>query len=232
MSSTAGTEPHYALKSDLARWSMVSKRPKSDRRLAWVNSVCLLFLVIGLVGARPKLPGPLKVAAQEESAPVIVEALPPPAPETVQPQQAPDVQPSEAPKLPLVVLETPAVNFSVPTIGTLVAPSALEQAPPPSALHAVESASAGPTAIFDTGSGGDRREPPYPELALQLGQQGSVVLLLTADEAGLVTKAELKESSGSAILDHATLDFVKRHWLLPSGSGGRLFEARISYKLQ
>ena len=37
-----------------------------------------------------------------------------------------------------------------------------------------------------TGQGGERPAPPYPQMAQQFGQQGTVELLLTADEAGLV----------------------------------------------
>ena len=68
-------------------------------------------------------------------------------------------------------------------------------------------------------------------MAKQLGQQGTVVLLLTADEAGVLTAVEVKESSGSSILDHAAADFVRRHWTVSPGTRGRLFQARIDYKL-
>src|ERR1700744_5561584 len=88
------TSAHYELKSDLARWSLVSKRSQSDRRLAWVNSTCLLFLLIGVAGARTRPPLPKTVAPSQEAAPLIFEPLPPPptetqqAPEQSQPQQA------------------------------------------------------------------------------------------------------------------------------------------------
>ncbi len=68
-------------------------------------------------------------------------------------------------------------------------------------------------------------------MAEQLGQQGAVVLLLTADEAGVIISVEVKESSGSSILDRAAADFVKRHWTVSPGARGRLFQARIDYKL-
>ena len=58
------------------------------------------------------------------------------------------------------------------------------------------------------------------------------MLLLTVDDSGLVQSISLKESSGSAILDHSALEFVKRHWIVPPGRGGRVFQATISYQIK
>src|SRR5581483_6518200 len=125
----------YELKSDLARWSLPSRRSQSDRRLAWVNSTCLLFLIIGLAGARTHPPPPKPLAPLEEAAPVIFEPLPPPPTET---QQASEQNESEKPAAPVVVVvpNSPAVNFSVPTVGTLLAPTPMAQPPPADVLRA------------------------------------------------------------------------------------------------
>ena len=85
--------------------------------------------------------------------------------------------------------------------------------------------------IETTGKGGDRPEPQYPPLALQMGQQGRVVISLTVDEAGRIVDASVKESSGFPILDRNALDSVKRHWVFPPGPANRLFEAPINYIL-
>jgi outer membrane biosynthesis protein TonB len=42
----------------------------------------------------------------------------------------------------------------------------------------------------------------------------------------------VKESSAFPILDRATVDFIKRHWHLPPGTGNQLFQTSIIYKLQ
>src|SRR5262249_45683683 len=89
-----------------------------------------------------------------------------------------------------------------------------------------------PRTIGSTGRGGDRPQPPYPEMALKFGQQGTVTLLLTVDESGLVVSATVKESSGSPLLDHNASHFIKKHWIVPPGEGGRLFLATITYKIQ
>ena len=67
-------------------------------------------------------------------------------------------------------------------------------------------------------------------MAQDLGLQGSVELLLTADGAGVINSAKINQSSGSTILDTAAAHFVKRHWTFP-GRGRTAFQAKITYKL-
>jgi TonB family protein len=229
----------YRLKSELARVCLPAPHAHDQRNLAWTNSICLVFLLIGLVGFRPKPPPPIAIKPLEEAQPVIIEALPPPPPAAVEqpadnPLEKPDTPP---PRVVLVTRESPAIKFSVPTPGgTLVVPEALAVAPPapisePQATAPPRPEPVQPSRLENTGKGGDRPKPDYPRMAEQLGQQGTVVLLLTADEAGVIIAVELKESSGSSILDHAAADFVKKHWTVPQGGRGRLFQARIDYKL-
>jgi protein TonB len=226
----------YRLKSELARVCLPAPHAHEQRNLAWTNSICLMFLVIGLVGFRPAPPQPIVVKPLEEAQPVIIEA-PPPPPATVElkPEDNPPVEPEAAPpRMVVVTRESPAIRFSVPTVGNLVVPNALAVAPPaaPAQLAAPpRAAPPQPSPLNNTGTGGDRPKPDYPNMALELGQQGSVVLLLTADEAGVIIAVEVKTSSGSSILDRAAADFVKKHWTVSQGGRGRLFQARIDYKL-
>ena len=86
--------------------------------------------------------------------------------------------------------------------------------------------------LNNTGAGGDRPEPPYPPIARETGEQGTVKLLLGGDAAGNIISVDVKESSGFPVLDRATVDFIKHHWRLPAGDGNRLFETSITYLLQ
>ena len=43
--------PAYELKDDLARLCLPSASRDVNLKLAWVNSVCILFLLIGIAGA-------------------------------------------------------------------------------------------------------------------------------------------------------------------------------------
>ena len=85
--------------------------------------------------------------------------------------------------------------------------------------------------LNNTGAGGERPEPPYPPIARETGEQGTVKLLLGGDAAGNIISVEVKESSGFPVLDRATVDFIKGHWRLPTGTGNRLFETSITYQL-
>ncbi|MGA9453670.1 MAG: TonB family protein [Verrucomicrobiia bacterium] len=218
------TLPGYELKDELARLCLSTARREPERKLAWMNSICILFLLIGIVGARRGIIAIKPVPSIREEVPVVVQP-------TVLPPQAIAQKPEQAeqnnqPRVLVALPNAPNINFGVPTVGTLVVPAALASAPPPppAPLHI--------GSLFNTGAGGERPEPPYPPIALQTGEQGTISLLLTGDDAGNVISVDVKESSGFPVLDHATVDFIKRHWRLPTESATRLFQTSITYKLQ
>jgi len=215
------------------RFCLPTPKGDAERNLAWVNSICILFLLIGLFGsktARVRILLPPKI---EEAVPVIVEPLPPP-PETAAPEQKQqnEQDKQDVPQVVVVTPDSPAINFAVPTIGNLVVPNAVAVAPPLRPMNPVASLRTAPVVLDTTGNGGERPQPPYPKMALESGQQGSVLLQMTVDDAGLIQDIEVKQSSGSSILDRSALDFVKRHWIVPPGKGTRAYEATIIYQLK
>jgi protein TonB len=135
---------------------------------------------------------------------------------------------NEQPRVMVVLPTAPNVNFSVPTIGTLTTSASLASAPPLNPLE--PSAQIGN--IGNTGAGGERPQPPYPQLAIQSGEQGTIVLLLNSDTGGNAVSITVKESSGFPFLDHATVEFIKNHWHLPTDTGTRVFQTSVTYKLQ
>jgi TonB family protein len=216
------TSPGYELKDELARLCLTTARREPERKLAWVNSVCILFLLIGVFGARQGVIAIKPVPPIREAVPVVVQpTVLPPQPVAPKPQQA---QQNNQPLVRVALPNAPNVNFGIPTAGTLVVPAALAAPPQPAPVRI--------GSVSNTGAGGERPEPPYPPIALQTGEQGTVVLVLTGDDAGNVVSVEVKESSGFPVLDHATVDFIKRHWRLPTDTGARLFQTSITYKLQ
>src|ERR1039458_1599890 len=68
----------YELSSVLARIGLHAVEADPDRKLAWVNSVCILFLLIGIVGSRPASIRIKPLPPLEEVNAAIVEPLPPP----------------------------------------------------------------------------------------------------------------------------------------------------------
>ena len=228
------TELGYELESELARLSLHATDRDPNRKLAWVNSVCILFFLIGVFGSRPASLRIKPLPLVEEVSAAIVEPLPPP-PQTQteqQPQEQNDQEQPDTPQVVVVTLDAPTINFAVPTIGNLMVPNALAAAPPAAPLKPVAPLHTQPTVLTTTGAGGDRPQPPYPKIALDQGQQGSVSLRMAVNDAGSIQTIEIAESSGFPVLDRSALDFVKRHWLVPPGTGARTCEATINYKLQ
>lgn len=230
------TDLSYVLQSELARSLLHATDRDPNRTLAWVNSVCILFLLIGVAGSKPASVLIKPLPAVEEATAAIVEPLPPPPqaqPEQLNQEQTKD-EPPDTPQVVVVTPDAPSISFSVPTIGNLVVPNAIAQAPPLAPLKPPAPLRAQPILLNlnSTGSSGERPQPPYPRIALDQGQQGSVTLRMTVDEAGLITTVEVAQSSGFPVLDHSALAFVKRRWTVPSGKGARIYEATITYKIQ
>ncbi len=131
----------------------------------------------------------------------------------------------------VVTPESPAINFSVPTIGNVAVPNAIAVAPPIAPLKPVAPLSSRPTSLTDTGTGGERPEPPYPKILQEQGEQGAVRLLITVDDAGVITAIEVEASSGFTVLDRSATEYIKKHWVIPPAGGNHLFETTITYKL-
>ena len=216
------TTPGYELKDELARLCLPAANRDPNLKLAWVNSVCILILLIGIAGARRGVIFIKPVPPIREEVPIVIQptVLPPQA--IVQkPEQ---VEQNNQPRVLVALPNAPGINFGVPTVGTLIVPAPLASAPQEAPMRI--------SSLNNTGAGGDRPEPPYPPIARETGEQGTVKLLLGADAAGNVVSVDVKESSGFPVLDRATVDFIKNHWRLPAGEGNRLFETSITYLLQ
>jgi TonB family protein len=229
---------------------------EASRVLAWVNSICLVYLVIGALGLKPAEPVIHRRApAALEAAPTIIEPLISTA-QTDTANATPEETPSQKASVEnsaavMVTLDSPEVMFSVPTIGNLLVPLTMAPAPPPKPMESVMPISIPVSEpvkapgiggslpppplriepISVTGISGNRPPPPYPEESLENGEQGRVVLLIEVDESGKITSVRVKSSSGYSRLDAATADYVRRHWIFESGNGPRKYEAPFSFHL-
>lgn len=216
----------YELKDELARLCLPSAGRDRNLKLAWTNSVCLLFLVIGIIGARRGVIAIKPAPPLQEAVPVVVQPVVLPPQQMVQQQERAESDNNNPAPVAVVIPQTPNISFSVPTIGSLVVPANLAVAPPLEPMRP----KAQINVVNSTGVGGERPAPPYPKIAEEAGEQGTVVLLLTSDEAGNVASVAVKESSGYPIIDRFTQDFIKNHWRLPPGGG--LFQTSVTYELQ
>jgi protein TonB len=132
-----------------------------------------------------------------------------------------------------VVVDSPAVAFAVPTVGNVLVPMGMAQAPPANPMQGVAPLSAPRIEqIGVTGIGGSRPPPVYPRESLLNREQGTVVLLIEVDESGKITSVQVKESSGYPRLDQASVDHVRRRWFFALGKGKRVYESPIIFQLK
>ena len=71
----------------------------------------------------------------------------------------------------------------------------------------------------------------YPETKSDVLATGAPHVVQGRDAAGNVVAADVKTSSGFPVLDRATVEFIRRHWRLPTDGSTRHFETSITYKL-
>jgi len=63
--------------------------------------------------------------------------------------------------------------------------------------------------------------PPYPGIARKMGEQGTVKLRLAISAQGVITGADVVQSSGFPDLDQTAVDWVVGHWKYrPAVKGG------------
>ena len=218
--------PGYSLHSDLAQFCLPAANRDANRKLAYVNSICCLFLTIGLAGVNPpaleqKVPEPVQQFLP-------VEIVQPPEPPKIEPQpQEPEPEPQpetpvEKPQVATVVAADPSqVTFAVPVEGPVVfAPAKFAQAPPPAPP---KTGPPQPTRFVPGQDGGVYTTPKYPPVALQQQMQGSVVLDIVVDTNGLPATVEIKKGSGFGVLDRNARDTVKNKWRWPPGETHHYF---------
>ena len=218
--SIAAGARQYALSSDLARLCLPAEFKDSNRRLAWANSICFLFLVIGLVGLKAPRVIQRPLSEMTEIVPVIFtppEEQPKP-PEELKPDEVePEDKPLETPQIATVVAvqNSPAVAFSVPVEGavTTVRDARYATAPPPGNRVPATPVKFNPNAA----EGGNYPPPSYPGVALRNRYQGTVIIELLVDPSGAVTSVKVQKTSGFTVLDDAALQVVKNRWRFPPG---------------
>lgn len=225
-SATTSSAREYALSDDLAKLCLPQEYKDSNRRLAWVNSVCCLFLLIGISGLKAPKIVVKPLSEQTEIVPVVF--TPPDEPPPTQPQPQTD----EPPLITDAVLDTPVVAtvvaadastvaFAVPVRGPVILAPARFAPPPPAQLPKAQ-APPKPT-TFVPGQGGEGGTFPwpsgrdYPREALQQRAQGKVMLYVVVEPSGVPSTVEVKDGSGYYALDRASAQWVKNKWRWPPG---------------
>ena len=221
---------------DLISFALPDESQTVPRRYAWAISINLLFLAIGMAGAPERALARRELTAIDDPAleNIVIEPTPT-TPQTTPDEPEPESEPdnSEAPAVVAVTLDSPAVSFSVPTVGNLIVPASAAQAPPARPMQ-VAKKETGPAIINirATDSTGDRPAPTYPPQMQNRGIQGTVVLLISVDAEGRKQDVTIKESSGNRDLDDHTHLWVLKHWIrFPKADGPRQYLCPIKFQI-
>lgn len=225
-----------AYSEDLVRFCLEMDPAESRRKLAWVNSICAIYLLIGLIGLRPP---PLDIVRQAQPAEEIVPTVIEPPVSTMQQISADSnseqvsEKPSEEGAGVAVTVDSPDISFSVPTVGNILVPSSMAQAPPAHPMAPIAPVSSVHIEQINvTGVGGSRSAPIYPRESALRGEQGTVTILIEVEENGRISDVTVKESSGFPTLDRAAVQHAQRAWFFPPGKGKRMYECPIVFQLQ
>ena len=238
MNITRNPKPGRDFAGDLARFCFAPDGAVTDRRLAWVNAICVSCLVIGLIGLKPRTlvvtqrPGPAEeaVATVIEPTVVPVQTLTAESASSDHPELG---DPHFAGPVIAVTLNSPAVAFPVPTVGNVLVPIRLAQPPPAQPVNgAVPLRSAKLESLEATGTTGRRPAPTYPPESLRAQEQGTVLLLIEVDSDGHVGRVTITESSGYRRLDQAAVEAVKQFWYFGPGQGARLYESPFVFQIR
>jgi len=231
-SSSSTVAPHvFHVASDLSQLCLPQEYKDANRRLAWTNSICCLFLLIGFVGLKAPAVHIRPLPEVVDIVPVVIvppEDTPPPKPteQPPEPEPAADVSPETPVVATVVAADAKAVAFAVPVEGPVVLVPARFAAPPPQVLKPPPKTKPVALQPVEEDWGGSSNQPEYPALALRNGYQGTVSLEITFDPAGAVQSAKVLKSSGYSVLDNAALDKVKKSLRLRVAPG----EIRICLK--
>lgn len=225
---------NYQLSDDLARLCLPQEFKDSYRILAWVNSICFLFLVVGLIGLNP--PKVIHKPLSEVLEPVPVVFTQPEEPPKTEPEVKPDEEqpqdtPAEVPQVVTVVAaaDPSSVAFAVPVQGAVAISQEARLATPPPPVN-----QAPPRAVQfnpNTAGGGSFPDPRYPSLALRNHYEGTVVVEFVVDDSGRLASVKIQKSSGFPVLDEEALETIKNRWRFAAGKPGYYFKP-FTFQLQ
>jgi protein TonB len=219
--------------------------PWSSVGIAILAHAVLLFLVVELFQVYPIKFTPYTVPASKEppmEVAMVTEAAPTPPPPPISPPPdptppvPPPPPPPELPPPPPAPAEMPLPSLTPPPLPIApVVPEPVASAPPVQAPRVEHHKMAKPVVHVTKPVVSPEAPPPtenmgepeyladprpiYPLAARQRHQQGTVLLLVTMDEAGNPISVSIEQSSGYSVLDKAALKQVETAWRFKPGQG-------------
>ena len=183
-------------------------RPRRWAAIGFVG-VVHLALLYGLASGLAirfveQIPTVLQVDVVKPQQIVRSELPPPPAPELAAPQSVPQIP---VPKI--VIAHAPPAPHAITAVA-VEKPVAAPKHAPPAAVPVEAAPVIAPTAA--RGIAGTHTIPPYPPIAVRLGEEGTVRLHIALDSSGKIHAVNVLKTSGSERLDGAAVSWVAKHW--------------------
>lgn len=192
--------------------------------LSLVLIVSLHFVAFAYFYFEPEVP-----ITKAEVPPMSIEIYRPPVelppPPVIPPEEVPPPPPPKVEKPKPTPVEKPKPVPVQKVVETPPPPPAPVAPPPP------------PPVTPETANPGYLRNPPpeYPELAVERGWEGTVILNVHVLGNGKPSSVEVKTSSGRSVLDKAAMDTVRRWSFVPAKQGETAIdswvEVPIDFKL-
>jgi len=161
-------------------------------------------------------PEPVPPTPPPPPPPPVAELPPPPPAPPVMPVQAPPPPPVE-PVVPQPVIPEPVASAPAP----VPIPVPVHHKPSKPAVAKVAPVATAPPPEENRGEPEylANPNPEYPFSARQRRQEGTVLLLVTLDDAGNPTSVAVEQSSGVSVLDQAARKKVLADWRFKPGQG-------------
>lgn len=177
------------------------------------GAVAIITTAVVIAGIHPPEPPPVDVTNIPEAVSAVLEQEPAP-PEPTPPPEEPDIPPPPPP--PEAV---PEFREEQPTPPPQPRPKSSR---PPQPIRRVTAGPSGPVSMSSAKAQAlFSPRPEYPYEARRQKATGSGVCVLTIDSSGSVSDAEMSKSTGSPILDNATISAFKR-WRFRAGAFSRV----------
>ena len=176
---------------------------------AFGGAIAIMGTAVVIAGIHPPPPPPEDISQIPEAVSAVLEQEPAP-PEPTPPPEEPDIPPPPPPPE-----AQPEFREEQPTPPPQPKPKSSQ---PPQPIRRQTSGAAGPVsmssakalALFSP-------RPEYPYEARRQKKTGSGVCVLTIDPSGNVSDADMAQSTGTPILDNATVSAFRR-WRFPPGA--------------
>lgn len=167
------------------------------------GALLILFTAVVIAGIKTPPPPPEDVSNIPEAVSAVLEQEPAP-PEPTPPPEEPDIPPPPPPPE-----AQPEFQEEQPTPPPQPRPKSSR--PPTQPIKRVTSGAAGPVSMSSAKAQAlFSPRPQYPFEARRTHQTGNGTCVLTVDAGGNVSDAEMSTSTGSPILDSATISAFKR----------------------